>query len=86
MPRVSAYYPTLRSEKALQRAIARGKVDAGIRSDTELAEKISTSRGTYYHYKHDKFDSMKLGTFKRLVKVLNFTPEELADIFGVEES
>ena len=83
MPRVSAYYPALRNEKALQRAISRGKIDAGIRSDTELAEKIFTARGTYYHYKHDNFDSMKLATFKRLVKVLKITPEELLAIFEV---
>lgn len=83
MPRVSAYYPALRSEKALQRAVARGKVDLGIRTDTELAEKILITRGTYYHYKRDNYDSMKLATFKRLVKVLKITPAELAAIFEV---
>ena len=83
MPRVNAYYPALRSEKALQRAVARGKVDLGIRTDTELAEKILITRGAYYHYKRDNYDSMKLGTFKRLVKVLHLTQEELAEIFGV---
>ena len=83
MPRVSAYYPTQRSEKALQRAVARGKVDAGISTDTELAEKIFITRGTYYYYKRDNYDSMKLATFKRMVKTLQLTAEELADIFGV---
>ena len=83
MPEVNAYYPALRSAKALQRAVARGKIDLEIRSDTELAEKISIARGTYYHYKHNNFDSMKLATFKRLVKVLKLTPEELLAIFEV---
>lgn len=83
MPRVNAYYPAVRSEKALQRAVARGKVDLGIRTDTELAERLLVSRNTYSTYKRDNYDSMKLGTFKRMVKVLKITPEELADIFGV---
>ena len=83
MPRVSAYYPALRSEKALQRAVARGKVDLGIRTDTELAGRLLVSRNTYSTYKRDNYDSMKLATFKRLVKVLKITPAELAAIFEV---
>ena len=83
MPRVSAYYPALRSEKALQRAVARGKVDAGISTDTELAGRLLVSRNTYATYKRDNYNSMKLGTFKRMVKTLQLTAEELADIFGV---
>lgn len=85
MPKVSAYSPALRSEKALQRAVARGKVDLDIRSDTELAEKLFITKGTYYHYKANNYNSMKLGTFKRLVKVLKLTPEELLAIFEVSK-
>lgn len=86
MPRVSAYYPNTRNDKALCKAIARGLIDAGIKNDTELAEKLYINRNSYYHYKRDNFDSMKLVTFKRMVKILKFTPEDLATIFGVEES
>ena len=83
MPGVSAYYPALRSAKALQRAIARGKVDLGISSDSDLASQLFVTRNTYYHYKANNFDSMRLATFKRLVKVLKLTPEELLAIFEV---
>lgn len=72
-----------RRDRALLRAIAAGKVDREIQSDTELADLLSVSKTTFSRQKQNAFSGMKLETFSRMVRELRFSPETLCEIFGV---
>jgi len=72
-----------RQEKALLKAIEHAKIEKGIRSDRELADRLGIPDATYNRRKLHKFSYVgpyKLGDMFRL---LDFTGRQLAEIFGV---
>ena len=75
-----------RRKYALAAAIARGKVDKGIRTDAQLAEKLGMSSQRLYYHRKRYYQMMKVGEFCRMARELGFTGRELCAAVGVPYS
>ena len=83
MPKVTSYYPEAKMELALKKAVAAGKVEKGLKTDQDVAELLGLCKSTYCNHKKEGFKTMRLDTFRQMVRKLGFNVDELADIFGV---
>lgn len=72
-----------RREKALLRAIARAKVDMDLPRDGDVALALCISPSTYSNHKSNPYVGFGFDRVARLVRALQFTGEELCEIFGV---
>lgn len=83
MPKLRATPQELR-EKALLKAIARSKVDLGLKSDTAVAAYLGLERSTYAARKKNKFRRTSFEDIVYMGHRLNFTATEVCAIFGVK--
>lgn len=70
-----------RREKALERAMARARVDLGLHKDMDVCAYLQIPRSTF-----SRFQAAPYKSFERvahLVRRMEFTDRELCEIFGV---
>ena len=82
MPKLSAT-PREKRERALLRAIARGKADQGLEYDCQVAQRIGISKNYYSALKKEKFQGLDLERFTRLAQSLRLTGREVCACVGV---
>ena len=82
MPRAPATAQE-RRERALTRAIARGKADMGLEYDCQVAELMGMSKYSYSMYKKQKFQNLDLLQFALLANTLKLTGREVCACIGV---
>lgn len=72
-----------RREKALQRAIARARVDLDLPQDSDLCDYLNIPRSTYTRYKREPYHGFGFDQAAHLARALGFTGRELCEICGI---
>jgi len=72
-------------ERALERAMARARVDLGIKRDYELAERLGLSDQQVVRRKKDFYRGLGFADAVSTAERLGFTADEVLEIFGLKE-
>ena len=70
-------------EKALERAMARARVDMGLRKDVEVCDYLQIPKSTFSRYQQDPYKGFGLEAVAQLIRRMGFTTEEVCEIFGL---
>lgn len=70
-------------EKALQRAIARARVDMDLPLDQDVADTLGLKRATFSDRKKDLYKGFGFDRASQIARQLRFTGRELCEIIGI---
>lgn len=70
-------------EKALERALSRARVDLDLDQDQEVASFLNLHPSTFARRKKELYRSFGFEEAASFARRLNFTAQEICDIFGV---
>ncbi len=73
-------------EKALQRAIARARVDMDLPRDQDVAKTMGMGQSTYAKRKKDLYRGFGFDRASKLARQLHLTGKEICEIVGVPYS
>lgn len=72
-----------RREKALQRAVARARVDLDLPRDQDMARALGMGQSTFSKRKQDLYHGFGFDRASQLARQLHLTGKEVCEILGV---